>query len=59
MISHCTGRTHTRTAYVLKETADMKSSEVAFRRIGSADELLNPENSTKPPWCWTKQMMTI
>jgi hypothetical protein len=37
----------------------MKSSEVAFRRIGSADELLSPENSTKPPWCWTKQMMTI
>jgi hypothetical protein len=28
----------------------MKSSEVAFRRNGSDDELLSPENSTKPPW---------
>lgn len=32
----------------------MKSSEVAFRRSGSDDELLRPENSDKPPpWSGT------
>ena len=34
----------------------MKSSDVAFRRSGS-DEVLSPENSSKPPWSWTQQMM--
>lgn len=44
-----------RTALVLKETADMKSSEVAFRRIGSDEELLSPENSDRPaPWTDTQ-----
>lgn len=47
-----------RTAYVLKETADMKSSEVAFRRSGSDEELLSPENSNKPLPC-TEQMMAV
>jgi hypothetical protein len=32
----------------------MKSSEVAFRRIGSDAELLSPENSDRPAApCWT------
>ena len=31
----------------------MKSSEVAFRRIGSDAELLSPENSDRPAAPWT------